>query len=404
MDLAPLGGIAGDMFAAAVFDAFPSLYDHFLNDIKNLEVAGLSAELEERLCNGLKAAYFNVHQQTDLSPPRTLAKVTNFLNSKNLDDNVIRHAIGIFSLLAGAEAEVHGKTIETIHFHEVSDWDSMIDIVAAAGIIARLKCKTWRVGALPLGSGTVKTAHGDIPVPAPATVALLKDFNWHDDGISGERVTPTGAAILAYLGAQPSDSGAKTARLLASGSGCGTREMQGCANILRAVAFAAVEENINSDEVVRVAFEVDDMTAEEIAWATDNLREEKGVLDVSCLSMQAKKGRVSTGIRILVQPDTSDAIINQCFQLTSTIGIRHENIHRKILPRMETQVNHPQADAMGDGMRVKCVTRPGFSAKTDSDGLASAATLQERRILAAQLQNAALDKLKRDKLKKETEV
>ena len=161
--MTPLGGIAGDMFAAALFNAFPELYDSFLKDIEKLEVAGVTAVLEDRLCNGLQAAYFRVEQQTDIKPPRTLASVKEFLQGVPLDGLLTKHAVGIFTLLAGAEAEVHGKTIDTIHFHEVSDWDSMVDILAAAGIIARLDCSHWRVGALPLGSGTVNTAHGDIP-------------------------------------------------------------------------------------------------------------------------------------------------------------------------------------------------------------------------------------------------
>ena len=391
IDLSPLGGIAGDMFAAACFDAFPNLYDDFVQDIECLGVIGLSASLEPRVCNGLQAKYFSVEQKTDQKPPRTLAGVSEFLQSKMLDQKVCDHAYGIFSLLAAAEAQVHGKTIDSIHFHEVSDWDSMVDIIAAAGIIARLGCSQWRVGALPLGGGSVNTAHGDIPIPAPATLALLKNFQWQDDGIGGERVTPTGAAVLAYLKAQPSNSTALTATLVATGSGCGTRELAGRANILRLTAFGTVATNVLSDQVVRIAFEVDDMTAEEIAWACEMLRSTDGLLDVSSLIMQGKKGRPSTGIRILVHPRHAQSIINQCFTVTSTIGIRHETVDRQVLSR-----SNFESEDVGErsGVRVKFAKRPDntYSAKAESDDLAAVSTLQARRQLALQRERIALQR------------
>lgn len=393
IDLAPIGGIAGDMFAAALFSAFPSLYEGFCADLESLRVQGLSATLEDRLSCGLLAKYFNVVQHTTDKPPRTLSAVKKFLTNSAIDETVAMHAIEIFTLLANAEAEVHGKTIDTIHFHEVSDWDSVVDIVAASGIIARLDCKTWRVGELPLGAGTVNTAHGDIPIPAPATVALLKGFQWQDDGIAGERVTPTGAAILAYLKAAPSGNTTDAARLLVSGSGCGSRELVGRANILRATAFieASSDEKISPaercdvlhDEVVRLAFEIDDMTAEEIAWASNRIRQLSGVLDVACLSMLGKKDRHTIGIRILVTPSQFDTVTQSCFALTTTLGIRHVPVQRLILPRTEEK----QA-----GVNVKVVARPNgqMAAKASSDDINEACSLQERRQQAQAGCNEAL--------------
>ena len=138
IDLHPLGGIAGDMFAAALFDAFPSLYQRFQSDLACLQVDGLSVVIEERLTSSLQAKHFSVIQKTSVNPPRTLQAVKIFLQDSELDVAVQAVAVGIFSLLAEAEAQVHGKTVDTIHFHEVSDWDSMVDILAAAGIICRL--------------------------------------------------------------------------------------------------------------------------------------------------------------------------------------------------------------------------------------------------------------------------
>ena len=394
IDLMPLGGIAGDMFAAAMFSAYPELHDKFCSDLNSLGIGGITAKLEDRMSHGLQAKYFNVEQNTSIKPPRTLAAVTEFLNTSSLAGSVAKHAIELFTLLAQAEADVHGKTIDTIHFHEVSDWDSVVDLVAAAGIIERVDCPVWRVGALPLGGGTVNTAHGDIPVPAPATLALLKGFQWQDDGVPGERVTPTGAAILAYLKAVPVGLSTMPASLLVTGSGCGTRELDGRANLLRATVYTgalqtSVSQGLSHDELARLAFEVDDMTAEEIAWATDKLREAMGVYDVVCVAMHGKKGRVSTGIRILATVSCMNEVIDQCFALTSTIGIRHETVKRTTLNRSERKVND---------VAVKVVARPRqqFTAKASSDDLAACDSLSERRQLAEAGQVAALQAFERE--------
>jgi len=395
IDLMPLGGIAGDMFAAAMFSAYPELYNKFCNDLESLGIDGIAATIEDRMSNGLQATYFNVVQNTSKKPPRTLAAVTEFLNNSSLAGTVAKHAIELFTLLAQAEADVHGKTIDTIHFHEVSDWDSVVDLVAAAGIIERLDCPVWRVGALPLGGGTVNTAHGDIPVPAPATLALLKGFQWQDDGVPGERVTPTGAAILAHVKAVPAGESTRPASLLATGSGCGTRELDGRANILRVTAYTSTAQasvsraDISHDEVIRLAFEVDDMTSEEIAWATDKLRDDTGVHDVACVSMYGKKGRTSIGIRIIASVSHVNNVIDQCFAVTSTIGVRHETVQRTTLKRSEQKV---------DSVAVKVVTRPQqqITAKTSSDDLAASDSLAQRRQAAEAGRIAALQKFERE--------
>ena len=395
IDLEPLGGIAGDMFAAAFFNAFPHLYNSFCEDLSALGVEGLSAGLEERLSNGLQAGYFTVVQNTTQKPPRTLAAVQEFFKSTPVAADVADHAVGIFTRLAHAEAQVHGQSLETIHFHEVSDWDSVVDIIAAAGIIARLNCPVWRVGVLPLGGGSVNTAHGDIPVPAPATLAMLKGFQWQDDGLAGERVTPTGAAILAYLKATPLGVATAAAKFVATGSGCGTRILVGRANILRIIAFSSAVELSGQiqpgsdqtawqqDEVVRTAFEVDDMTAEEIAWAADKLRNTEGVLDVACVTMAGKKNRVSTGFRVIAEADFYHAMMKRCFDLTSTIGVRYSTVQRAVLDRAEW----PAASGS-----VKIVTRPDgeLSAKVESDDLSPASTLTERRLRAQKNTDSAL--------------
>ncbi len=147
-----------------------------------------------------------------------------------------QHAIGIFRLLAQAEAEVHGVAEDDVAFHEVGAIDSIVDIVAAAELVARLGAVTWWSSPLPLGSGRIRTQHGLLPVPAPATALLLRGMSTIDDGIAGERVTPTGAAVARYL--LPRERPApKPRRLVATGTGFGTRVMPGISNCLRVLVF-----------------------------------------------------------------------------------------------------------------------------------------------------------------------
>ena len=385
IDCQPVGGVAGDMFAAALFDAFPALYQRFVNDLALIGVDGLTASLAPTTSHSLYAQYFSVQQNTSVKPPRTLPAVSEFLNCKTLDPDIVTTAVGIYRLLAEAEAAVHGKTVDTVHFHEVSDWDSMVDILAAAGIISRLQCPHWRIGPLPLGGGTTKTAHGDIPLPAPATVHLLTGADWIDDGQPGERVTPTGAAIVAYLSPSRLLASEAPATLSAVGAGCGTRKLSDRANIFRVCVFAAGENNTcTTDLVTQLAFEVDDMTGEEIALSLDVLREQPHVLDASTVAIHGKKGRPATGVRLLVEPHAAETVINDCFNQTTTLGVRYSDVQRKVLQRSHKMV---------DGKAVKIATRPdsAHTVKIESGELVTVETLYARRTLAQKIERSATD-------------
>jgi uncharacterized protein (TIGR00299 family) protein len=297
------------------------------------------------------------------------------------------HALAILALLAEAEAKVHGVAIDDVHFHELADWDSLLDVVAAGGIAGRLEGAKWTASTLPLGGGAVRTAHGYLPVPAPATAALMIGYPWRVDGIGGERLTPTGAAILRHLVPAERCGGAREAgRLLAVGTGAGTRTLPGMPNIARALVFDTADA-ATTESVAIVEFDVDDMTGEEIAFAADRLRAAAPVIDVSVGARSGKKGRPLADFRLIVAATDVDAAVTACFTETSTLGLRVREERRRVLARSEAKVAVPGGD-----VQVKIAQRPhgARTAKTAHDDAAHERGLAARRRVRAAGERRAL--------------
>ena len=395
LHLDPVGGIAGDMFIAALLDAFPQLS------------AGLDAALAKvGLPPGSRCAVLAHSDGTlsgrrfDVSLPAEsvhtaaghhhahvgLAAVRAAIAAMELDAAVAARAGAIFAVLAEAEAAVHGVGVDQVEFHEVGALDSIADIVGAAWLIEALSPAIWSVGALPLGSGRVRCAHGMLPVPAPAVVRLLHGFAFFDDGLPGERVTPTGAAILRNLGCV-SGMAPRPGRLSASGMGFGVRKLPGLANMLRVLAFEMAPA-MSADAVALLVFEVDDQTAEDLALGLERLRACDGVLDVVQSPVFGKKGRMAAQVQVLLRPERLDAIVAACFAETATLGVRHQLLARSVLERRQTTV----ADANGLEVRVKLASRPDgtLSAKAESDDLRQGGARSGREKLRQASEAAAL--------------
>jgi len=356
-----VGGVAGDMFVAAMLDAFPDLKAPVLADARAVLPAGAGEPvLEEGSSGGVRVLRFGLKGGGE-HPPESggFRELVARIHAAELGSGTAAEAEAIFTILAEAEAKIHGVPVADVHFHELADWDSLLDVVAAGSIVAHLRGARWSVSSLPRGGGVVKTAHGMLPVPAPATALILEGFSLRDDGIAGERVTPTGAAILKHIvsDALPDESG----RLKGSGIGAGTRELPGMPNILRALVFEEARLPAG-DRVTVIAFEVDDMTGEEIGVASDRLRAVPGVLDLSIAQRFGKKGRPMQSFQLIVAADATDAVIRRCFVETSTIGLRIAETRRVVLPRDTATL---------DGIGVKSVFRDGLgqTAKAESDDL-----------------------------------
>ncbi|MDQ0304291.1 LarC family nickel insertion protein [Ancylobacter polymorphus] len=420
-----VGGVAGDMFVAALLDAFPGLAPRVLADARAVLPegvgtpflrAGLSGGLAVRRF-GLEGGHSHSHSHTHSAHPSlalmagldpatqtspaglvealgpqikpgdegareggkpahhhshihgagTYRDMVARIEAARLSAGTSVHALAILGLIAQAESVLHRVPVEEVHFHEIADWDSLLDVVAAGSLAAALEGAAWTVSPLPLGAGLVKTQHGLLPVPAPATAALLEGFDWRDDGVSGERVTPTGAAILKHLARSDPPAGG---RLVASGTGAGTRDLPGLPNVLRALVFEPVADE--TEVVTVLECEIDDMTGEEIGTAMELLRGEPGVLDASFGPRFGKKGRPMVALRLLVRPDSAEAVAQACFAQTSTLGLRRREERRLVLPRAAGEVA---------GVAVKRAERPGGdTVKAESDAL-TGDTLAARRAL-----------------------
>ncbi len=362
-----VGGIAGDMFVAAMLQAFPDHVEPCLAAVRRL--VGKDAKIDVRHGNysGFSGAQFDVHL---LRPAdhghRAWGDIRAMLHAGALDDDAAIHAAGIFQCLAEAEAKVHGVKPDDVHFHEVGAVDSIADIAAAGCLIAALGPVSWSVGALPLGGGTVDTQHGVMPVPAPATACLLEGFILADDGVPGERVTPTGAAILAHL-APEFEPRVPIGRMIASAMGFGTRILPGRPNALRALVFekATLPETDNlQDQVGVIGFEIDDQTGEDLAVALDRLRLNANVLDALQIPAFGKKGRMIVSVQLLVRPEALDEIAAIVINETTTLGVRTRVDRRQIVRRREV--------TDGSGVGVKIAERAGHrTAKADLDDIAA---------------------------------
>jgi uncharacterized protein (TIGR00299 family) protein len=307
------------------------------------------------------------------------------LRASSLEESVKRIAVGIFALLAEAEGAVHGVAPDDVSFHEVGAWDSIADIVGASVIIAALDASRWTVGAVPLGSGRVRTAHGPLPVPAPATARLLQGFATIDDGVAGERVTPTGAAILRYL--NPGRSQAGGPRILGpSGIGFGSRRLPGLSNCVRVLAFETPAQ-ADIDRIGVIEFEIDDASGEDLARGLDFIRAHAGVQDIIQAPVFGKKGRMMVHVRILASPADLDGVIALCFRETTTIGLRHAILQRSVLPRSTMRV-----EVEGLDVGVKTVSRGAVTtAKAEADDVAAVAGHAERRRIRGAAERKALE-------------
>lgn len=354
-------GISGDMFLGALVDAGvpPAIFENAVAalsigarlEISRVNRSGISATKVDVVINDQKDRPFemapahaddHLHYHTigkhDKEHGRSLLAIRKTIASTALSESVKAMAIGIFEKLGAAEAKVHNVPVGKIHFHEVGAADALVDIVCAAVGAEALGADGFVSSPLNVGGGTITCAHGTFPVPAPATVELLKGAPVYSSGIQAELVTPTGAAIIATLAKRFAPF--PSMKLEKTGYGAGTRDLAGHANVLRITLGEAVAKHSASESARTVQEEaitvleanLDDLSPQVIGYVMSRLLE-AGALDVFSTPVQMKKNRPGVLLTVLAKPDAADDLANIIFGETTTLGVRRREEQRQVLAR-----------------------------------------------------------------------
>ena len=286
---------------------------------------------------------------------RGLTEIRNIIAKAGISDTAKATAIAIFQALGEAEAKIHNSPIEKIHFHEVGAVDALVDIVCAAVGAEHLGVDEFLCSPLNVGGGTVKCAHGTFPLPAPATVELLKNAIVYSSGVQAELVTPTGAAIVKTLARRfttfPEMSIEK------SGYGAGSRDFPGHPNVARLVIgesrASALASKTASDTVVVLEANLDDLNPQVFGYVMDRLLEEDA-LDAFGMPVQMKKNRPGTLLTVLCKPEDASKLTELIFAETTTLGVRRREEVRQTLARRWESVRTPWGE-----VRIKIASMNG---------------------------------------------
>ena len=334
-------GAAGDMLLASLAEltgdvkaceeklnslGIPDVTYNFEKSVKcgiegtHARVVALGVEEDEHMHE-----HHNHHHHT------SMGDIEKIIGGLNVSDKVKQDALAVYGLIAEAESKVHGKEISEIHFHEVGTMDAVADIVGVCVLLEQISPDRIVVSPLATGYGQVRCAHGILPVPAPATASIIEGIPTYSGNVEGELLTPTGAALLKHFadsfGLRPVMAIEKT------GYGMGKKDFEK-ANMLRAFIGSSEGEG---DKVIEFKFNVDDMTGEEIGYATGVLMEE-GALDVYTTPIGMKKNRPGILFTMLVKPEDKEKFAKLVFEHTTTIGIRYSEMDRFRLARREEKI------------------------------------------------------------------
>ena len=354
--LDPFSGIAGDMMLGALLGV--GLDAEWLHALPTrLGLPDVRVDIREVLRGEL------VCWKVDFDIPpqphgRHIAEIRELVARSGAPEPVRERADAVFIAIATAEGEIHGMPAEEVHLHEVGAVDAILDVVGVVWGLQELGVEAVRCGPLRTGDGTVRAAHGLLPVPAPATLKLLEGHAVQPgpEG-AGELVTPTGAGLVRVLSSGPPPASYVPLR---SGFGAGTKDFAGRANALR-VILAEVEDASAGDgrEVVTVlACDVDDMSPEYLAGVVERARTD-GALDVVVLQTIMKKGRSGIRLELLCRPDDRSRFERLLLTETTTLGVRRQEVTRVALPR-----RHEEVDVLGHTVRMKTVLLPDGSERT----------------------------------------
>lgn len=322
-----VSGISGDMTVAALLDL--GLPRRVLREeLDKLTGVGFRIRVGKKMVNGIRATRFQVIPG-EAQPERSWAGIRRLIEGSGLSAEVKSRGLAVFSRLAEAEAEVHGVSPDDVHFHEVGAVDSIVDVVATAVGVCHLDVQRFACSVVPLGRGLVRSRHGVLPAPAPATLELLKGFPVRGTDLDRENVTPTGAAILSALASQRGET--PEMRIEKTGYGAGAMEFPDRPNVLRVVVGESAPA-LGRERMLVMETHIDDMNPEIYDYVLDRLFE-AGARDVTLSPVQMKKNRPGTLLRILAEPRLREALAEIVLRETSTLGVRCHVVDRMVLPR-----------------------------------------------------------------------
>ena len=343
-----VSGISGDMTVAALLDlGVPR--KRLQEELEKLRGVDFRIRVGRKTVNGIRATRFRVIPAKD-QPRRSWSGIRRLIDRSRLPAAVKARSLAVFSKLAEAEGKLHGVAPEEVHFHEVGAVDSIVDIVAAAIGTCHLDIDDFACSTVPLGRGLTRSMHGVLPVPAPATLELLKGFPVEDAGLNAENVTPTGAAILSALVTEKGSAPAM--RIERTGYGTGTLEFPDRPNVLR-VVLGESEAALDHDRMLVMETHIDDMNPEIYDYVLERLFA-AGARDVTLSPVQMKKNRPGTLLRILAEPELRDALAGIVLRETSTLGVRCYRVDRIVL-RRETR----RLETRFGTLTVKVAEEPG---------------------------------------------
>lgn len=320
-------GLSGDMLVGALLDLGLD-FAKFKQEMDSLQLRGCELRLGRRELSGISAAKFGV-EVSQPQPERHLRDIRAIIEHSGLAEDVKAKAVAIFSALAGAEAKVHNSTPEEVHFHEVGAVDSIIDIAGTAWCLSTLGIDELLVSPLPMGRGFVRTRHGLIPIPPPATVELLSGFALRLGDGEAEMVTPTGAAVLKSLAAPAAIPLAFEAQRV--GYGAGTKTFTDRPNVLR-VLLGKRAAALTTDELLDIQTNIDDLNPQIYDYLCERLFA-AGARDVTLTPTIMKKGRPAITVSVLAEAALREAVAAVLFEETTTIGIRFHPVSRLKLER-----------------------------------------------------------------------
>ncbi len=331
-----IAGASGDMILGALLDA--GLPEESLRErLAALHLADFDLRCRQVSKNGFSAIKVDVLVNEDV-PHRQLPDILTVMENSDLSPAIKQQATAIFNRMGQVEAGVHGTTLEHVHLHELGGVDTIVDVVGALVGLEALGIEKVYASPLPLGRGFVKGAHGQIPLPAPATVGLLEGIPVVGSDLDVELVTPTGAALLSSLAVQFGPIPAMT--LTASGFGAGGRDLP-IPNVLRLlIGEQSATAGLDTQTLAMLETNIDDLNPEFYDYVMARLFE-ANALDVFLSSIQMKKNRPATLLRVLCEPVDVDTLMEILFTETSTLGIRQQSVTRHCLSRTFQTVDTP---------------------------------------------------------------